>query len=312
MSEQNPHPVVVAVGHDEMYAALEYAAGEVNRLGCGLHLVQFVQVVPDGPETVLVDVTDAQHVGRQRLHAAITRARYLIGDNTTLTSELVLGGVVPALVASARDARVVVLQCRKPSRMRRVVTRSVVSGVAAYAPVPLVAVPASWSVDRDTSSRPSVTVGVDVVERAYEILRAAVDAAQARHATLHVLHAWSFPGASEDIKVARLDGHRPPPATAEISTALDRLGDLVTGVPVRIDALHLNPVDALVRASRVSDLVVIGRHDPLAPLESHLGPVARAVLAEAACPVLLVDPRAQHRRNGQHRAAVHPAGRDAS
>jgi nucleotide-binding universal stress UspA family protein len=141
MSEQNPHPVVVAVGHDEMDAALLYAAGEVTRLGCGLHLVQFVQVVPDGPETVLVDVTDAQQVGRQRLHAAISHARCLIGDRTTLTSELVLGGIVPALVAAARDARMVVLQRREPSRIRRVVTRSVVSGVAAYTPAPLVSVP---------------------------------------------------------------------------------------------------------------------------------------------------------------------------
>jgi nucleotide-binding universal stress UspA family protein len=108
LSEQNPNPVVVAVGHDRMDAALEYAAGEATRLGCGLHLVQFVQVVPDGPETVLVDVTDAEQVGRLSMHAAIKHARCLIGD-TTLTSELVLGGVMPALVASARDARVVVL-----------------------------------------------------------------------------------------------------------------------------------------------------------------------------------------------------------
>ena len=312
MSEQNPHPVVVAVGHDEMDAALLYAAGEVTRLGCGLHLVQFVQVVPDGPETVLVDVTDAQQVGRQRLHAAISHARCLIGDRTTLTSELVLGGIVPALVAAARDARMVVLQRREPSRIRRVVTRSVVSGVAAYTPAPLVSVPASWSVDRAPGERPTVAVGVDVVERAEEILRAGVDAARARAATLHVLHTWGFPDASEDIRMTRRDGHRAPRATAEIFAALNRIGDLATGVPLRIDAPHLNPADALVQASRASDLVVLGRSDPLAPLGSELGPVARAVLAEAACPVMLMDPRTPHHRSGQHRAAAHPAGRDAS
>jgi nucleotide-binding universal stress UspA family protein len=215
-------------------------------------------------------------------------------------------------VAAARDARMVVLQRREPSRIRRVVTRSVVSGVAAYTPAPLVSVPASWSVDRAPGSRPTVAVGVDVVERAEEILRAGVDAARARAATLHVLHTWGFPDASEDIRMTRRDGHRAPRATAEIFAALNRIGDLATGVPLRIDAPHLNPADALVQASRASDLVVLGRSDPLAPLGSELGQVARAVLAEAACPVMLVDPRTPHHRSGQHRAAAHPAGRDAS
>ena len=291
MSEQNPNPVVVAVGQDELDAALEYAAGEATRLGCGLHLIQFVQVVSDGPETVLVDVTDAERVGRRSMHAAIQRLRCLIGD-TTLTSELVLGGVMPALVASARDARMVVLQRRAPSRGRLVVTRSAISGLAACTPVPVVSIPASWSVGRHTNPRPTVTVGVASVENAEEVLRTAVGAARSRDATLLVLHARAFRGAGHDIiERTRLDGHQAPRATAEIHAALNRLGDLVTGVPVRIDAPRLDPADALILASRVSDLVVIGRHDPLAPLGSHLGPVARTVLADAACPVLLADPR---------------------
>ena len=35
------------------------------------------------------------------------------------------------------------------------------------------------------------------------------------------------------------------------------------------------------------------------PIGSHIGPVARAVLREATCPVLLATPR-------PHRAAYHP------
>ncbi len=292
MSEQNPNPVVVAVGQDELDAALEYAAGEATRLGCGLHLIQFVQVVSDGPETVLVDVTDAERVGR-RQHACRDPAPPLPDrGHATLTSELVLGGVMPALVASARDARMVVLQRRAPSRGRLVVTRSVISGLAACTPVPVVSIPASWSVGRHTNPRPTVTVGVASVENAEEVLRTAVGAARSRDATLLVLHARDFRGAGHDIiERTRLDGHQAPRATAEIHAALNRLGDLVTGVPVRIDAPRLDPADALILASRVSDLVVIGRHDPLAPLGSHLGPVARTVLADAACPVLLADPR---------------------
>jgi hypothetical protein len=78
MSDQNPSPVVVAVGHDEGDAALEYAAAESARLACGLHLVQFVRAVPQGPDMVLVDVADVGRVGRQSLAAALGRARALI------------------------------------------------------------------------------------------------------------------------------------------------------------------------------------------------------------------------------------------
>ena len=45
MTEQNPNPVVVAVGHDPIDAALAFAAGEAARAGCGLHLVHAVHLL---------------------------------------------------------------------------------------------------------------------------------------------------------------------------------------------------------------------------------------------------------------------------
>jgi nucleotide-binding universal stress UspA family protein len=292
MSDQNPSPVVVAVGHDEGDAALEYAAAESARLACGLHLVQFVRAVPQGPDMVLVDVADVGRVGRQSLAAALGRARALIAAEATLTGELVLGGVVPALVRAARDARLVVLQHRALSGMSRVVTRSLTSGVAAHAPVPVVSVPELWSADRDRDMSPIVTVGLDGAPRAEEVLHAAADAARARGATLHVLHARTFANAHGDLVMTRLDDEpwtsRVP---AEIQAVLDRLGDVVTGVPVRFVTRRMRPADALIKASQRCHLVVIGRPDPTTPVGSHLGPVARAVLAEAACPVLLANPR---------------------
>lgn len=295
MSDRNPSPVVVAVGHDDTDAALEYAAEEAARVAGGLHLVQFVRVVPQGPDMVLVDVTDVARVGRQSLEAALGRARALIGDEATLTGELVLGGVVPALVRSARDARLVVLQHRALSGMRRVVTRSLTSGVAAHAPVPVVSVPELWSTDRDRDTRPIVTVGLNAANgRAEEVLQAAADAARARGAALDVLHAWNFANAHNDLVMTRLDDEEWTSRTpTEIQAVLDRLGDLVADIPVRSMTRRMHPADALIQASQHSHLVVIGRPDPTNPPGSHLGPVARAVLAEAACPVLLVNPRSE-------------------
>jgi nucleotide-binding universal stress UspA family protein len=42
-----------------------------------------------------------------------------------------------------------------------------------------------------------------------------------------------------------------------------------------------------VEASERSDVLVLGRRHHLLPIGSHLGPVARAVLDRAQCPVLM-------------------------
>lgn len=60
-----------------------------------------------------------------------------------------------------------------------------------------------------------------------------------------------------------------------------------TGVDVQV--LHGWPAENLLEAARTSDLLVLGRHDPRVPFGSHLGPVVRAVIREAPCPVMLVD-----------------------
>ena len=78
------------------------------------------------------------------LNVALERARDVL-DGAPVTAELRVGGVVPTLVDIAKDARMIVLQRRVLSSMMRVVTRSVSSGVAAHADVPVVSVPSHGS-----------------------------------------------------------------------------------------------------------------------------------------------------------------------
>jgi nucleotide-binding universal stress UspA family protein len=295
MTEQNPNPVVVAVGHDPIEAALAFAAGEAVRAGCGLHLVHVVHLVALGPEMVLVAETDLERAGRQALNAALERARDIV-EGVPVTADLRIGAVVPTLVDMASNARMIVLQRRDLSSMMRVVTRSVSSGAAAHARVPVVSVPSHWSPADTHGDVPTVTVGVDVPERAEQVLRAAAAEAKSRGAVLRVVHTWSFPSAYDDIILNRTESPEwIARATAEIQTAIDALGDDVAGVPVQIEARHAYPADALIEAGRETELLVIGRHDPLLPIGSHLGPIARAVLREAECPVLLVDPQPSRR-----------------
>lgn len=300
MTEQNPNPILVAVGYDPMDAALAYAAAEAAREGCGLHLLHVVHPLVQGPEMPLVQGTDLERIGRQTLNAAVERAGDLVGDGIMVTTGLAVGGVVPSIVEATKDdVRMVVMQHRALSRLRRVVTRSVTSGVAAHARVPVVSVPSTWS--PESRATRTVTVGVDIPDRSTEVLRAAAHAAATRGAVLRVLHTWSFPSAYDDIILTRTESKEwADRATAEIRTVLDSLGADLAGVPVQIDARHAQAAEALVEASTNSDLLVIGRHDPVVPIGSHLGPVARAVLREAGSPVLLADPRPSRRRRHQH------------
>ena len=291
MTELNPNPIVVAVGHDPIETALMFAADEASRVGCGLHLVHVVHLLAQGPEMALVAETDLERAGRLALNGAVERARDLVAADVLVTSEQRVGGVVPTLVELAADARMMVLEHRDLSHMRRVVTRSVASGVAARARVPVVTVPAAWTPARARGEQPKVTVGVDIPDRCEQVLRAAAAEARSRGATLHVLHTWSFPSPYEDIIMSRTEGEEwAKRAAAEIHQVFDALGDDVADVPIEVDARHAHAADALLDASHSSDLLVLGRHDPVIPLGSHLGPVVRAVLREAACPVLMVDP----------------------
>jgi nucleotide-binding universal stress UspA family protein len=316
MTEQNPKPVVVAVGNDPIDSALEFAVAEALREGCGVHLVHALHVLSSGPEMALLDFSDAERIARSTLSGAAERALDLVPDGVTLTTELVRGPVVPSVVKAAADARMIVLERRDLSRRMRVVTRSVSSGVAAHAHVPVVSVPTGRSESAAPSTGSVVTVGVDIPERCRAILSAGVAAARTRNATLHVLHTWWFPSVYDDIIMSRVeDDSWANRARSAIEVVLGELADEVTDMAVRIDARHGHPADALIAASRDSALLVVGRHDPLVPVGSHLGPVARAVLREAHCPVLLANPRASHHW-GEHAteasAAGQPAGKSAA
>ena len=290
MIEPNPKPVVVAVGDDNVDAALVFAAGEAKRAGCGIHVLHVVHLFMQGPDPVFIEVTEQERMGRESLNAALKRARDLAGPGTEISTDLVLGRVVPTVVEESRDARMVVLEHRDLSSARRLVTRSVAGGVAAHARLPVVSVPAGYVAPSSGAEQAPVTVGVDVPEESELLLRTAGLAARDRGAPLHVLHTWSFPSAYDDLVMSRTEEEQWLARTeSEITAVLDGLADEIGDVPVRIDARHARAGEALVDASRTSQLVVVGRHDPVMPVGSHVGPVARSLLHASACPVLLVD-----------------------
>jgi nucleotide-binding universal stress UspA family protein len=287
MTEQNPMPIVVAVGDDSIDSALAFAAAEAVASGCGVHLLHAVHLFVQGGDTVFAEPTDEERLGRKTLNAALERMREIADPATRITSDLQLGGVVATLVAESEDARMIVLEHRDLSRMKRIVTRSVAGGVAARARVPVVSVPTGYTA---AAADAPVTVGVDAIDQSEQLLRVAGATAKRRGAPLHVVHTWSFPNAYDDLVMSNEEETDwRERAELEIQALLDGLGEEVAGVPVRIEARHARAAEALVDASRTSQLVVVGRHDPLMPIGSHVGPVARALLHTSACPVMLLD-----------------------
>ena len=289
--------IVVGVGPEEVDSALAFAAEEAIRARCGLHLVHAVHVSPPGPENTLLTAVDVEKWGREVLGLAVKRAEDMVDGAMPVTHELHRGAPVHVLVEAGRAARMVVLEHRHLSRLSRIVNRTVAGGVAARLAVPVVAVPSGWT---PTDGPKVVVAGVDVPERSDEVLRTAVAEAHARGASLKVVHAWSWPAYDAEASSYGDERRRwADRSRAEVRAALDRLGDESVAMEADVEVHPGRVIEAILGASHGADLLVIGRHDPLVPVGSHIGPVARAVLREAACPVLLANPR-------PHRAVYHP------
>ena len=294
MTEQqtNGHPVVVGVGTTEVDSALEYAAEEAVRAACGLHLVHAVHLMPDGPRGTLVPQEDLDLWGRETLDRAVKTAEDLVAGAVPVTHELRHGTPVEVLTEVAATARVLVLEHRHLSRVARVVNRTIAGGVAARVHVPVVAVPSGW---KRSGGSPVVVAGVDVPGRSAAVLSAAVAESRARGAMLTVVHSWAMPVHYEGVPVEPAEHARwTDRSKAEVRAALDALGDESVAIDAEVVVHPGRAIEAILGAAEGADLLVIGRHDPLVPYGSHIGPVARAVLREATCPVLLASPEASH------------------
>lgn len=282
-------PVVVGVGTDEVDAALRYAVEEAVRTGTAVHLVHVVPVVPVGSDEAVSMAEELDKLGRETLALAAERAEELADGRVPVTQELRRGPAIPGLIAAGESARMIVLEHQHPADSARAVTRTTAGGVAALAEVPVVSVPGGWA---PGAGERVVTVGVDAPIRAGEVLRTASDQAMARRATLRAVHAWSLPEPYESLHADTTEDRRwGQRARAEIRAALEEVASGAVKAHAEVLAHRGRAIDALLDASEGVDLLVIGRHDPYVPTGSHIGPVARAVLLEATCPVLLAEPR---------------------
>ena len=280
-------PVVVAVADDHP-SALRFAAAEAVRDHRPLRVVHVLHPPRGGPgpETMLISFEAAEVVAGQVLQGQFELAQRLVAGAVPVERVLGRGPVVENLMAQCGDADHLVLQRRHAARLRRLLTGSTVAALAAHSPVPVVAVPEMWSGPRAT---PHVTVAIgehDVGLRESALLAHAYAEAEARNASLTVLFAWFLPADYGEVTMANPTlGDWRDVARRDVETHVAPWSQSHPTVDVRVDVPHLRPADALLRASRHSDLLLVGRRTHGL---QHLGPVVRGALRESQCPVVVV------------------------
>ena len=294
-----PAPVVVAVGRKCSLVAIDFAAAEALRHHRGLHLVHGMDVAALGPDADSAELARVEEAAGAVLGDAVRHAMAVVGGLVPVTSTLSEAPAVSAVYASAHDAPLVVVGRCPESRLTHPYVRSVTGAVAARVHVPVVSVPDDWEED---DAPPHVVVGVDHPEQCVPVLHEAFQAARDRHALLTVVTSWWDPTAYVLDPAAYAADHAwPERLRSGVEAVLPALRAEYDEVPVEIHVRKSRPGEVLIDASRHACLVVLGRHDPVLPRDSHLGPIARSVLAEAACPVLLTTPR----RPARIRRAIH-------
>ena len=181
-------------------AAIRFGVHEAQRLGVPLRLVhvtaEFAPVAPMHPMLP----ADLEETGRAILAMAADEARAL--QPVQLSTSLISGPRSPALVRAAQDVRLIAFGHERHATFERLLTGATVTGVAAAAACPVVAVHRDWTPEGEHRR---VLVGIKATADSSQLLRRAFEAAAERKAQLVVLHAWELPGAYDDMIAARVD-----------------------------------------------------------------------------------------------------------
>jgi nucleotide-binding universal stress UspA family protein len=302
MNDQAP-AVIACVSLDGAPSAIEYAAREALLADAPLHLIHVLRMpAVDAYAGVYGGVLEEADAA---ISEAVERARNLTDDRIRITAERVDdGALISHLVHRANHGRLVVLQHRRLSRARRMVTGSTVNAVAARTTVPVVSVPEGWTrIQRE----PVVTVGIQDGLEAPGLLRCGFEEAKLRRARLAAIHTWWL---DTDWEPSSLDqeyrADRDASTRRELGPILEGLQLQFPGVKASLEVWNAPPADALMDAGRESELLILGRRHHLLPFGGHLGPVARAILAHGDCPVFLTpEPhRAEHKVRGSSISGV--------
>jgi nucleotide-binding universal stress UspA family protein len=293
MTTQSVLPVVIGVdGSEQSERAVRYAVADARRRGTGLTVVHAVsETAPMAAMLPLYSVEALAEVGR-RLVEDTEREITGLDPEIDVGSSVRPGSRVGVLVEAGKHASAIVLGHRTRSLAGRVLTSSTANGVAARAHCPTVSVPDSWIEEADVGR---VVVGVDDSDAAHDALGVAFGEARRRGAALRVVHAWRLPTAYDGIIVSQVDVTEWTESAGEtMEKALVPWREAYPDVAVEVDFRHEHPGPALLAATEEADVIVVGRKGHGAPLGIYLGSIARMLIREARCPVIVAPQHGRH------------------
>ncbi|WP_063795821.1 universal stress protein [Peterkaempfera griseoplana] len=275
--------VVAAVdGSQSSRRALEWAADEAERRGSALKLVYaslWERYECDEEEKEENDdFARGRDAARRMLAGEAARARRRC-PGLEVTTEVIPGETVPALLHAGREAGLLVLGSRGHGGFQNLLLGSVSLGVAARADFPVVVVHAT----EPAPARGKVVLGSGTHQPGPAADFAREQAAR-RKAELEVVHAWEPQVDMSGFSVTLDTGSAQEQARSLVAVVTAALEQPGPDVKVHGQVPAGSAAAALVRASADADLLVVGsrkRH-------GHLGPVTHAVLHHAACPVALI------------------------
>lgn len=294
MNAHGDRPIVVGVtGGGENTSALRFAVDLWRRTGAGVRLIHAVpEVLLPIPGDFAVEGTYAQVGGHIVRHAEEELRSLAENGLDELEVELLVrvGHPSRVLFEASAEAQVVVVQHHERGLAGRLFSGSTAVGVATHARCPVVSVPDTWS---DASPHERVTVGVDESGGPMSVVETAFEEAAHRKAVLHVVHAWRMAPEYDDIVAVHVGDTWQLRGEHHLQAAVEHVQSRYPQVKVEIDVLHEWPAEALVKASSVSDLLILGRRSRHAPLPFAFGSLPRTQIREAKCPVYVV-PYPQH------------------
>lgn len=278
-------------------AAMTWAGEASERTGLPVTLVHVLNpVVPPPPPSILMANESIRAAGRHVLKDAVSQYAALTGRESQAVLEE--GHAASILIRLSKDADLLVLGHRHFTSVRRIVTWSTATSVAAHAHCPVVAVPGPEAgedaaagasrLEGEAAEQSWVTVGVHGDGTPEAAVRAGFEAASTYGRPLRLVHSWRLDPVYDDMIVSRVGAEWRATVTEAIEAAAQPLTDKYPDVDVEVRVEHHWAPDTLADLATSSSLLVVGRHGHHPMMPERLGAVARTALHRAPCPVMVV------------------------
>jgi nucleotide-binding universal stress UspA family protein len=283
----NAPPDAIMVGIDgsaDSDRAVEWAAAAASQRQAAVH---FVYAVPPPAFSVPYSAADERE-HREFAQRVISDAAAAVQQSgVPVTSEVVDGPAVPALLAAGESARMIVVGSRGHGAVAGLLLGSVSQHVSRHANCPVVVV-------REQADRKirHIVVGVDGSASCDKAIGFALDTASRSQAPLIAIHAWQditaiAPAGPSDLALKNV-AERVSAGERLLSESLAGWTEKYPDVSVTREAIPVHPARVLADASEHAALVVVGSRGRGQVAGLLLGSVSQAVLHHARCPVAVV------------------------